>query len=71
MRLIIDPSNKNPSNGKMVAALIDGDTSTVKTLERRDNKIILKPENPDYQPMIFDTSQVSILGLVSGVFRVI
>ena len=69
--IIIDPSNKNPSNGKMVAALIDGDTSTVKTLERRDNKIILKPENPDYQPMIFNPSQVSILGLVSGVFRVI
>lgn len=68
--IIIDPSKKSPSNGKIVAALIDGDTSTVKTIEKYDNHIVLKPENPDYSPMIFEPGQVSILGLVCGVFRI-
>lgn len=68
--IIVDPSKKSPSNGKIVAALIDGDTSTVKTIEKYDNHIVLKPENPDYSPMIFEPGQVSILGLVCGVFRI-
>src|SRR3712207_1942022 len=55
--IIIDPSIKSPKDGKMVAALIDGETATVKTIHRYGSQIILKPENPDYQSMIFRSEE--------------
>lgn len=70
--IIVDSSVKNPSNGDMIAALVDEMGATVKTF-RKDkndkNKILLIPENDDYQTMEFHVSQVSILGKVTGVFR--
>ncbi|WP_101772921.1 transcriptional repressor LexA [Peptostreptococcus faecalis] len=69
--IVVDSSNIAPPNGKIVVALIDEDTSTVKTLQKTDNQIILKPENSLYDPMIFSPEQVKIIGVVTGVFRVL
>lgn len=69
--IIVDSSQINPIDGKIVVALVNEDSSTVKTLLRKDNKIILKPENSLYEEMVFEADQVSIMGTVTGVFRVI
>ena len=53
-------------NGQIVVALID-DSATVKRFYKKDNKIILHPENDNMQDMIFDN--VVILGVVKGLMR--
>lgn len=58
-------------NGKIVAALVDSDTATIKTFYRENGKIRLQPENDFMEPFILEDSQVSIIGIVTGVFRVL
>ena len=55
--------------GDIVVALIE-DEATVKTLANQNGQVILRPENPSYQPIPFDKSECQILGKVCGVFRV-
>lgn len=69
--IIVDASQNTPSQGKIVAAMVDGNEATVKRFYKKDDKIILKPENSAYSDMVFDTSQVQILGTVTGLFRTI
>ncbi len=54
------------SNGDMVVALVN-DSATVKTFYKEDGHYRLQPENDDMDPII--VNDVSILGLVFGVFR--
>lgn len=54
------------SNGEMVVALVD-DSATVKTYYKEDGHYRLQPENDTMDPIIVD--DVSILGIVFGVFR--
>lgn len=54
--------------GDIIVALV-GDEATVKTLSADNGKPILKPENPAYSPIPFDTPECKILGKVCGVFR--
>lgn len=69
--IIVDSSNKTPSRNKIVAALIDGDTATVKRFDTNDGLIILKPENKSYENLVYKPQDVQILGCVTGVFRMI
>ncbi|MEG0249717.1 MAG: transcriptional repressor LexA [Peptostreptococcus sp.] len=69
--IIVDSSQINPTDGKIVVALVNEDTSTVKTFLKKGDKIVLKPENALYEPMVFEADEVSIMGTVTGVFRVI
>ncbi len=55
-------------DGEIVAALVDGEEATVKRLQRRDGRVVLRPENRDYAPMVF-TEGVEILGVVVAVLR--
>ena len=55
-------------DGDLVAALVDGEEATVKRLQRRDGRVILRAENPDYPPMVF-TEGVEILGVVVAILR--
>lgn len=54
------------SNGDMVVALID-DSATVKTYYKEDGHYRLQPENDNMDPII--ANEISILGIVFGVFR--
>ena len=54
------------SNGDIVVALVD-DSATVKTFYKEDGYYRLQPENDHMDPIIVD--EVSILGIVFGVFR--
>ena len=56
------------NDGEIVAALVDDEEATVKRLQRRDGRVILHAENPDYPPMVF-TGGVQILGRVVAVLR--
>ncbi len=55
-------------NGEIVAALVNGDEATVKRLEKRADAVVLHPENPTMEPMVFATG-VDILGKVVSVLR--
>ena len=64
--IIVVKQQNTAENGEIVIALIE-DSATVKRLFRKDNKIILHPENDNMSDMIFDN--VIILGVVKGLFR--
>ncbi|HEX5630637.1 MAG TPA: transcriptional repressor LexA [Acidimicrobiia bacterium] len=55
-------------DGEIVAALIDGEEATVKRLRREPGRVLLLPENPDYEPIIL-TRGVEIIGKVVAVLR--
>jgi repressor LexA len=53
-------------NGEIVAAMIDGE-ATVKTFQRKGDKVWLLPHNPAFQPI--DGTDAVILGKVVSVLR--
>ena len=55
-------------DGRIIAALIEGEEATVKRLQRMDGRVILKSENPNFPAMVF-TEGVEILGVVVAVLR--
>jgi repressor LexA len=57
-------------DGELVAALIDGEEATVKRLRREPGRVVLLPENPDYQPIVL-TGGVEIIGKVVAVIRTV
>lgn len=56
----------NASNGDMVVALLD-DSATVKTYYKENGRCRLQPENDSMEPIF--TDDVTVLGVVFGVFR--
>jgi repressor LexA len=55
--------------GETVVAGIPGEEATIKTFLRRRNKVVLRPENPALEEMVFDPSDVTIFGKVVTVLR--
>ena len=81
--LVIVRRQPTASSGSIVVALV-GDEATVKTLYIRNGseatrddasasrgRIELRPENPDYQPIVPDPAEVQILGKVVEVRRLL
>ena len=64
-RVIVRPQ-PTAQHGEIVVALL-GEEATVKRLYRRDGKILLLPENPNYSPI--DGTEATILGKVKAVYR--
>jgi repressor LexA len=60
----------NANAGDIVVALVEGE-ATVKTLRLRRGKIVLQPENPVFEEMVFSPDDVEILGKVIEVRRYI
>jgi repressor LexA len=63
---IIVKRQSNAENGDIIVALID-ELATVKRFYKKNNKIILHPENSTMQDMIFD--DIIILGKLKGLIR--
>lgn len=63
---VIVKQQNSATNGDVVIAMID-DSATVKTFYKEKSHIRLQPENQALDPIIVD--DVSILGIVKGVFR--
>jgi repressor LexA len=55
--------------GEIVVAGIPGDEATVKTFLRRRQKIVLRPENPAMDELVFEPDQVEIYGKVVSLLR--
>lgn len=69
--VIVDKKN-TASNSQIVVALVKGESATVKRFYREDNSIVrLQPENEFLDPIILDINDVEVIGIVTGVFRVI
>ena len=66
--LVVIERGGSPSNGEIVAALIDGEEATVKRLRRTGTQVILEPANPALQPIAY-TSGVEVIGRVVSVIR--
>ncbi|EGT5259028.1 repressor LexA, partial [Clostridioides difficile] len=58
-------------NSQIVVALINGESATVKRFFKEGNLIRLQPENDFMEPIMLNDSEVEIVGIVTGVFRVI
>lgn len=66
--LVVDKS-LTPSSGDIVIAVIDGDL-TVKRLINRDGRIILKPENPRCKEIEFKEGQeLQVWGVVTSAVK--
>lgn len=70
--LVLVKSQPNAESGEIVVAMVGGEEATVKRLIKRKERIVLKPENPDFDPIILTDCDESfkILGKVMGVIRV-
>jgi repressor LexA len=66
--MVVIERGGSPSNGEIVAALIDGEEATIKRLRRTGNKVILEPANPALSPITYD-SGVEVIGRVVNVIR--
>ncbi|MBS0558333.1 MAG: repressor LexA [Proteobacteria bacterium] len=56
-------------NGQIVVARLDGEI-TVKRLSRTRSRIVLLPENPDFDPIEVNADDFAIEGIYVGVIRV-
>ena len=62
-------AQETANDDAIIVAEIDGET-TIKRLCRKDGRIVLSPENPDYDDIpINEDSAFRIIGTVAGVFR--
>lgn len=57
------------NDGDIVVALIDGTETTLKYLERHDDKITLKPAHSDMEPLTYNADRVQIQGKFVGLLR--
>jgi repressor LexA len=55
-------------NGQMVVALL-GDEATVKWFHRRGSRIELRPDNPEFKPIVPSPGELRLLGRVIEVHR--
>ncbi len=56
-------------NGEIIVALVDDLEVTLKRLRQAGNKIVLEPENDDYEPQILDPDRVKIQGKLANLIR--
>ena len=68
--VIVDKKNV-ASNSQIVVALIHKEYATVKRFFREGEFIRLQPENEFMDPIILGVKDVELVGVVTGVFRVI
>ena len=69
--VIVDRKNTS-SNGEIVVALIHKEYATVKRFFNEDNDMIrLQPENDFLDPIMLSHKDVEVIGIVTGVFRVL
>jgi len=69
--LVLVRQQSTAEPGEIVAALIDGETATIKRFRQNGDQVILEPENPDYEPIYSDSVSVKIIGKVLAVLRLL
>jgi repressor LexA len=56
-------------NGEIVVALVHSEEATVKRFFLHPDRIELRPENPDFEPMFYGFDEVLVQGKVVGIQR--
>ncbi len=67
--IVIIRKAETAENGMIVVALVDGEEVTLKRFRRSGNKIILEPENDEYEPQVLDPERVKIQGHLVSLMR--
>jgi repressor LexA len=57
------------NNGDIVAALVDGESATVKTFKQKGRKVQLIPANREFETLELDAERVTIQGVLVGLVR--
>ena len=57
--------------GDIIAVSIDNEQATLKRLSYEDRMVVLKPSNPEMDPIVVDPERVRILGKLVGVIRIL
>ncbi len=69
--LLVVDRTRQPSDGDVVVAALDGDL-TVKRLRLRNGLVFLLPENPDYPPIeVGEHSDLAVWGVVTYVLHAV
>ena len=66
---VVVESRAQARDGETVVALVRGEETTLKKLQRRGRKAVLRPANAAMQPIELPASQVQIQGVVRGLLR--
>ncbi len=66
---VVARTQSTADKGDIVVAGIPGEEGTVKTFNRKGDKVVLEPANDRLEPMVFDPSEVTIFGRVVTVMR--
>lgn len=66
---VIIQKTEQARDGDIVVALVDGEEVTLKRLKKSGGKVILVPENDDYQEQVYSPDQVQIQGKLSSLMR--
>lgn len=69
--VVVVKPQEDADDGEIVVARVE-DEATVKRIKRKPKKLILQPENPVYEPIVFHeggVQDVGILGIVVGLIR--
>lgn len=56
-------------NGDIIVALVDDQEVTLKRLRRAGGKIVLEPENANYEPMVLEPERVRVQGILASLLR--
>ncbi len=68
--IVIIRKQPTAEDGQIVAALIEGEVTLKRLRKTLNGKIELKPENPEYETLIFEyPDQPQILGIMVGLIR--
>ena len=69
--VLMEPVKETSSlrNGIIVSAMVPGSGTTLKYFFKRNNQIILEAANPNYEPIVLNSDQVSIQGKLLAVWR--
>ncbi len=67
--LVICSPRQFAEDGEIVVALIENEEATVKRFFKKKNKIELRPENNNFEPMFYNFDEVLIQGKIVGVMR--
>jgi len=59
----------NAENGEIVVARVHQSDATLKRFYRRANSVLLKAENPKYEPIEVEADKVEVVGKVIGMYR--
>ena len=66
---VIVESRPDAADGETVVALVRGQEVTLKKLERRGDRVLLRPANAAHRPLELSAREVSIQGVVRGLLR--